>query len=265
MYLYGDHGLMSIHPTAIVHPQAHLDSDVEIGPYAVVEKGVVCSAGVKIGPRAVLCEGLFLDQQVQVHAGAVLAGIPQDLKFKGQQSFLRIGPRTVVREYCTLNRAVEENACTEIGADCLIMAYVHIGHDCVIDRQVVLSNRVQLGGHVQIGACAVVGGCTAIHQFSRIGAYAFVGGTLKVDRDIPLGSKALGNPLSWAGVNHLGLERAGVNGQDLAALEAAYRLLFKSSLPISLAQAKLLQSQNPWASELVKFIDSSKNGIIARK
>lgn len=256
---------MSIHPTAIVHPQAQLESDVEIGPYAVIEKGVYCSAGVRIGPRAVLCEGLFLGEQVQVHAGAVLGAIPQDLKFKGQKSFLRIGARTVVREYCTLNRAVEEGASTEIGDDCLIMAYVHVGHDCFVDRHVVLSNRVQLGGHVQIGASAVVGGCTAIHQFSRIGACAFIGGTLKVDRDVPLGSKALGNPLSWAGINHLGLERSGVEPAAIHDLEAAYRILFKSSKPLHYAAQDLIQSQNPWSKELVQFIHGTKNGILARK
>lgn len=265
MHLHGDYGLMKIHPTAIVHPAAELDPDVEIGPYAIVEKGVQCRAGVKIGPRAVLCEGLFLDHDVEVHAGAVLAGIPQDLKFKGQKSYLRIGAHSVIREYCTLNRAVEEEMATCIGNNTLIMAYVHVGHDCQIGEQVVLANRVQIGGHVQIGKGAVLGGCTAVHQFSKVGDYAFVGGTLKVDRDVPFASKALGDPLCWAGVNKLGLERAGFTLEQILHIEDIYRQIFCQSTPIRKSLESLSLQADPWASVIARCFLDSTHGTISRK
>lgn len=265
MYCHGDHGITLIHPTAIVDPRAQLASDVEIGPYAIVESGVICESGVKIGPRAFLREGLYLSAGVEVHAGAVLAGPPQDLKFRGAPSFLKIGANTIVREYCTLNRAVAEGAVTEIGHNCLIMAYVHLGHDCLIGNHVILSNKVQIGGHVQIGDHSVLGGCTAIHQFSKIGAFCFVGGTLKVDRDVPIGSKALGDPLSWAGLNYVGLRRSGISEKEISELEQMYRLIYKSGISSADAHRTCRDMQIPWFDEYLHMYETSVNGMLARK
>lgn len=217
---------MMIHPTAVVDSAAQIAEGAEVGPYVIIGPDVILGPGVKLGPFVVVTGKTHLHAGVQVHAGAILGGEAQDRKDPGLDSGLEVGPRTVIREYCTVNRGTQ-GGWTRIGEDVLLMAYVHVAHDCQIADRATLANKVQLGGHVQIGSGAVLGGCAAVHQFCRVGAFSYIGGTLKIDRDIPPGIKAFGDPLRFAGINRVGLERAGVDKREVELLEEQYRHLRK--------------------------------------
>jgi len=217
-----------IHPSAHVHPQARVHPSAIIGPWCLID------ADAEIGPRCVLESrvhvygGTLLGAATHVYDGAVVGSDPQDLKYAGEPTRLVIGNGCRVREYCTLNRGTGTGGTTRLGDNVLLMAYCHVAHDCDLGDGTVLANGVQLGGHVRIGPFATIGGNTAVHQFSRVGGYAFVGGTLKIDRDVPPASKALGNPLKWAGLNLHALRKHGFTENRIAALGHAYRLLYRS-------------------------------------
>ncbi len=196
-----------IHPTAIVSNKAEIAPGVEIGPYAIIDDDVEIGENCKIGPRVHVYPNSILGSDVRIYDGAVIGSDPQDLKYSGELSFLRIGKRVRIREYCTVNRGTGEGGVTIVEDDVLLMAYAHVAHDCRVGKGVVLANGVQLGGHVEIGNHSVIGGNTAVHQFCKVGRGCFIGGTLKIDRHIPPWVKALGDPLSFAGLNHVGLER----------------------------------------------------------
>jgi UDP-N-acetylglucosamine acyltransferase len=204
---------IELHPSAHVHPSAQIGDGSTIGPYAQIEAGVAMELGCTLG------QGVLLD------TGVVLGGDPQDLKYRGEATQVRVGSGVRLREYVTVNRGTGVNGETVIGDQSLIMAYSHIAHDCVIGAGTVIANAVQMGGHVRIGAGAVISGMTGIHQFVSIGAGAFIGGGLRVDKDVPPGIKALGNPLRWGGVNVLGWERLGYSRALTPIIEAFYREL----------------------------------------
>ena len=176
---------MTIHPTALVNPGAELAADVEIGPYAIVENDVMVGAGSKIGPFAFLGAGARLGARVQLFNGAVIAGLPQDLKFKGGPSLVEIGDGTIIREYATIHRGTEATGRTTVGSNCFLMAYSHLAHDCVVENKVILANAVNLAGHVHLEEQVSIGGMVPIHQFVRIGQHSFIGGGYRVTKDIP--------------------------------------------------------------------------------
>jgi len=219
---------MAIHPSAVISPEARIDPGAHIGPWCQVDAGVVIEDGVKLESRVHVYPGTILHKDVRVFDGAILGADPQDLKFGGEESWLKVGARTVIREYCTLNRGTKAAGTTKIGEDVLLMAYVHVGHDSAIGDHAVLANGVQLGGHVQIGEYATIGGNSGVQQFARIGAHAFVGGTLKIVRDVPPACRAFGDPLSFAGLNTVGLQRRGFSSERIENLARDYRVLFKS-------------------------------------
>ncbi len=199
---------MSIHPTAIIAADAQIGDDCHIGPYCVVEEGVILGSRAMLGPRVHIVRGTSIGSDARIYDGAIVGSDPQDLKYRGAETKLVIGDRVKIREYCTLNRGTSPEHSTYVGNDVLLMAYSHVAHDCCVDDGVILANGVQLGGHVRLGQRSVIGGNTAVHQFSEVGAFSFVGGTLKIDRHVPPFSKALGDPLRWAGVNTIGIERS---------------------------------------------------------
>lgn len=254
---------MGVHPTAVIDPTATLGDDVVIGPYAVIGPAVQIGRGTRIGPHAVIERDTTIGEDCRIHPGAVLGGDPQDLKYGGESSRLVIGDRTVVRECVTLNRGTAASGLTTIGSDCLLMAYVHVAHDCTIGNHVVLSNAVNMGGHITIGDWAVVGGLTAIHQFVRIGQHAMVGGASAARKDVPPYVKAAGNPTELYGLNSVGLERRGFSDEVRQELRRAYRILFQSRLNLSqaLERARAELQPSPEVDHLLDFIARSQRGV----
>jgi UDP-N-acetylglucosamine acyltransferase len=252
-----------IHPAAVIDDSAQLGADVDIGPFSVIGPNVVIGDGTRIGPHVVIERDTRLGRACRVSPGAVLGGDPQDLKFGGELAPLEVGDRTVIRECVTLNRGTAAHGRTEIGSDCLIMAYTHVAHDCIIGNHVVLANAVQMGGHVEIEDWAIVGGLTAIHQFARIGTHAMVGGDSAVRKDVPPYVKASGHPLRIIGLNAVGLRRRGFTPEAQRALRDAHRLLFQSKLNVSqaLEQIRAQVEQLPEVERLLRFVDASQRGI----
>jgi UDP-N-acetylglucosamine acyltransferase len=226
-----------VHATAIVDESAILGEGVSVGPYAVIGPAVRIGPGTEIGPHVYIQRDTTVGRDCVIHKGAVLGTDPQDLKYGDEPTALVIGDRTVVREFCTLNRGTTASGRTVIGDDCLLMAYVHVAHDCHLGNHVVISNAVNMGGHVTIGDWAGVGGMTPIHQFVRIGAHSFIGGASRVVKDIPPYVKAAGNPIQLYGLNSVGLQRRGYSDEVRRELKRAYRLLFRSELNVSQALA----------------------------
>lgn len=251
------------HPTAIVHPDAHVAESASIGPYSIVGPRVTLGEGVQVGPHVLIERDTMIGDECRLAKGAVLGTDPQDLKYQGEASVLEIGPRTVVREYATLNRGTASSGRTSVGSDCLIMAYVHVAHDCRIGDHVILANAVNMGGHVDIDDWAIVGGVTAIHQFVRIGAHAFVGGGSRVPQDVAPYVTVAGNPCTAYGLNTVGLRRRGFPAETLQALRKAYRTIFQSGMNIGRALDEL-ETEGGGPEEvrhLVAFIRESRRGI----
>ncbi len=256
--------MSSIHHTAIVDAAAELAEGVTVGPYAVIEAGARVGAGTEIGPHVFIGTGTKIGQECRIFQGAILGTVPQDLKFKGEQSELHIGDRTTVREYATLNRGTGENGVTRVGSDCLLMAYVHIAHDCDIGDHVILANAVNLAGHVQIEEWVSIGGMTPVHQFARIGCHAFIGGGYRVPKDIPPYILATGEPLQYAGLNVVGLQRRGFSSETLRLLKRAYRLIYRSGKNVSQALEQIEKDleMTDEVRHVYEFIKNSERGIM---
>jgi UDP-N-acetylglucosamine acyltransferase len=253
----------TVHATAIVHEEAELGRGVTVGPWALIGPRVVVGDRTVIGPRVLIEKDTILGEDCHVSNGAVLGTDPQDLKFKGEHSTLRIGDRTRIREFATVNRGTAASGCTVVGSDCLLMAYTHVAHDCVIGNHVILSNSVNMAGHVSIEDWVIVGGVTPIHQFVRIGAHAFIGGGSRVPQDIPPYCRAAGNPPKLYGLNTVGLERRGLSEETRRALKQAYRLLFKSDVALSKAVDRAEEEVPgvPEVKHLLAFIRASERGV----
>ena len=253
-----------IHSTAIISPEAELGSDVEVGPFAIIGENCVVGDGCVISPRATLERNVTLGANVKVGIGSVLGGLPQDLKFAGEETTVEIGDGTVIREYTTINRGTAQSFKTSVGKNCLLMSYVHLGHDCHVGNHVILSNVVQLAGHVTIEDRAIISGLSAAHQFVRIGRQSFIGGCSRVSKDIPPFLKAVGNPVKLYGLNTVGLQRSGMDEATIRELKRAYRLLFRSDLNVSQAMERVQNELEPLAEvlELVRFLEASERGVV---
>jgi UDP-N-acetylglucosamine acyltransferase len=252
-----------VHETAIIDPRAELGADVIVEPYAVIGPNVVVGNGTRIGSHVLIERDTVIGAGCDIHHGAVLGTPPQDLKYKGESTQLIVGDRTVVREYATLNRGTTARGRTEVGSDCLIMAYAHVAHDCVLGDRVILSNAVNMGGHVEIDEWVIVGGMAAIHQFVRIGAHAFVGGASRVSKDVPPYVRVAGSPLHGYGLNTVGLMRRGFPADVRMELKRAYRLFYHSSLNVSqaLVRARTELQPFPEVQRFLDFIAESQRGI----
>ena len=257
--------MTTIHPTAIVDPRAELASEVTVGPFAIIEANVQIGRNCYIGPRAHVAWGARLAAEVKLHTGAVVATVPQDLKFKNEETTLEIGERTVVREYATLNRGTSDHWKTSIGSDCLIMAYAHVAHDCAIGNHCILANSVNLAGHVVLEDWVSLGGLVPIHQFVHVGQHSFIGGGYRVPKDVPPYILAMGEPLTFGGLNSIGLARRGFSPETLAVLKRAYKLLFKSKLNVTQALGRIRETVEmiPEVRNVVEFVEKSERGIIA--
>ena len=256
---------VTVHETALVDPTAELGSGVQVGPFAIIGPNVVLGANTRIGPRVLVERNTTLGIDCHVANGAVLGTDPQDLKYDGEETFLEVGDRTVIREFASLNRGTAASRRTVVGSDCLLMAYVHIAHDCEIGNHVIISNATNMAGHVCIEDWATVSGLVAIHQYVRIGAHAFVGGGSRIPQDVPPYCRAVGNPApKLFGLNTVGLERRGVSGEVRRRLKMAYRILFQTDLNLTQALARAEEEVDlvPEVRHFLDFIRNSERGII---
>ena len=255
---------MKIHPTAIVHPKAEIDADVEIGPYAVVAENVFIGAGTRIGSHTVIEPHVTIESNCHIFQYASIGAAPQSLKFKGEKSYVKICRGSIVREFVTIHRGTDFGGkVTEIGEECFLMAYTHIAHDCIIGRKVVMANNATLAGHIHIGDYATIGGLSAIHQFARVGEYAFIGGMTAVPKDVPPYVLASGERARLHGLNAVGLKRHGFSKKSVAELKKAYRIIFRIGLTLtqSLERVKAEVEQVPEVVNFIEFIQSSSRGV----
>lgn len=252
-----------IHPTAVISSGADIGEDVSIGPYSVIGENVKIGDGCRIG-SSVLIEGhTYIGRNNHIFHGASIGSIPQDLKYKGAKTFVRIGDNNTIREYVTINSATNEGESTVVGNSNLLMAYVHVAHNCVIGNNCILANAVNLAGHVKIHDYAIIGGIVPVHQFVEIGEYAFIGGGSRIAKDVPPFIKVAGNPARANGMNSVGLMRRGFDIEKRVLLKRAYCILYRSGLNVTQALEKI-ESELPQTDEiklLVNFIRNSKRGI----
>ena len=253
-----------IHPTAIVDPRATLASGVRVGPYSVIGPEVVLGPDVEIGNHVTLESQVVLDASVKVGHGSVLGTPPQDLKFKdGTVSGVRVGAGAVIREHVTIHRATTAGGWTEIGRDCLIMAGSHVAHDCRLDDGVILINGALLAGHCTVGERATVGALVGVAPFTRIGAYAYLGGLGRLTVDLPPFMLAVGQPATVRGVNVIGLRRAGFPPAARRTVQDAHRLLYREGLTPKVALDRIRREipPSPHVAMLIEFIEAARRGI----
>ncbi len=247
-----------IHPTAVIHPGAELHSTVEIGPYAVIGDRVTIGAHTTIGAHVAIEGPTEIGSNNRIFPGAAIGFEPQDLKYKGADSWVKIGNGNRLREYVTINRATDEGEVTALGHNNLLMAYVHVAHNCHLADNIVIANGVALAGHVQIESRVVIGGLLGIHQFVHIGRLAMLGGMSRIDRDVPPYMLVEGNPSRVRSLNSIGLKRAGFSNTDMSLLKKAFRSLYRSDRTFSEALEHLqLLADNEHIQHLQAFLQAS--------
>lgn len=251
-------------PLAYVHPQAKIARNVVIEPFVTINKNVEIGEGTWIGSNVTIMEGARIGKNVRIFPGAVISAIPQDLKFDGEETTAEIGDNTTVREFVTINRGTQSNNKTVVGKNCLLMAYVHIAHDCVIGDNCILANAVNLAGHINIDDYAIVGGLSAVHQFVNIGAHVMISGGSLVRKDVPPFTKAARDPLSFVGINSIGLRRRGYSAEKINEIQDIYRIIFNKNLNVSQAIAYIEAEMpaTPERDEILSFVSGSSRGIM---
>jgi UDP-N-acetylglucosamine acyltransferase len=254
---------MKIHSTAIVDKKAKLAGDIEVGPYAIIGPNTEIRKGAIIGARATIEGYTIIGERTHIFTGAVIGSIPQDLKYKGKKSFLKIGKNNIIREYVTMNPGTEEEASTSVGDGNLFMAYSHVAHDCKIGNGCIIANIGTLAGHVTLEDRVVIGGLAAIHQFTRVGKMAIIGGCSKVVQDIPPFSTCDGNPARVYGLNLVGVRRAGMSQKAQRELKKAFRILFHSGLALknSIKKVKKEIGHVEEVEYLLNFLKNSERGV----
>ena len=253
-----------IHPTAIIDPGAEIHGDVEIGPYVIIQSDTVIGSGTSIGPYTIIEPYTTIEENCRIFQYASIGGAPQDLKFHGEKSYLKIGRGTIIREFVTINRGTENGGrITEVGEENYLMAYAHVAHDCKTGKRVVLANNSTLAGHITIGDNVSVGGLVAIHQFVKIGDFAYIGGKSAVVKDIPPYVIAAGDRASLHGLNNVGLQRNNFSQNTLQQLKKAYRIFFRIGLTVKQAseRVKAEVEQLPEVKQFMDFIVESSRGV----
>jgi UDP-N-acetylglucosamine acyltransferase len=253
--------MMSIHPTAIVSPNARIALDARVGPYVVVEDDVIIGEGCEIASHAVIKQFTTLGRGNRIFEHAVLGGLPQDVKFKNEQSRLVIGDDNLIREYVTIHRASGEGEETRVGSRNFLMIGVHVAHNCLVGDDIIFANEVALAGHITVEDHAFLSNNVGCHQFVRIGRYAMVGGKSKIVQDVLPFFTADGNPAGVRGLNSVGLRRAGFSAEERNALKNAYRLLFRSGLALEEALREMAKLDDSNVEHLINFIRDSKRGF----
>jgi UDP-N-acetylglucosamine acyltransferase len=251
-------------PLAFIHTDSKIARNVVIEPFVTIEKDVEIGSGTWIGSNVTIMEGARIGKNCRIFPGAVISAIPQDLKFEGEKSLTIIGDDCTIRECATINRGTSASGKTIVGNNCLIMAYAHIAHDCVIGDNCVIVNSVALGGHVTIGDYAIIGGLSAIHQFVSVGKHAMVSGGSLVRKDVPPYIKAAREPLSFVGINSIGLRRRGFSADKIKEIQAIFRILFQNNNNNTQALLKIETEINasPERDEIISFVQNSGRGIM---
>ena len=251
-------------PLAYIHPDAKIAPTVVIEPFVTIDKNVVIEEGTWIGPNVTIMEGARIGKNCKIYPGAVIGGIPQDLKFKGEETLAVIGDNTTIRECVTVNRGTSAKGKTVIGSNCLIMAYCHVAHDCLLGNNIIISNSTQLAGEVEVDDFAIISGGCLVHQFTRIGSHVMVQGGSKVGKDVPPYVTAGREPLSYAGINSIGLRRRGFTNEQIRDIQDVYRYIFQSGMnttnAIERIQAELPATKE--RDEIILFVKNSPRGII---
>ncbi|MDR0540905.1 MAG: acyl-ACP--UDP-N-acetylglucosamine O-acyltransferase [Dysgonamonadaceae bacterium] len=253
-----------IHECSNVHPEAIIGQNVTIGAFAVIDKNVRIGDNTYVYPHAVILEGARIGKNCRIFPGAVVSGIPQDLKFQGEETTCEIGDNTTVRECATVNRGTASKGKTIIGNHCLLMAYSHTAHDCILKDHIILGNAAQLAGEVEVDNYAILSGGTLVHQFCRVGKHVMVQGGSKVSKDVPPYIMAGREPLTFSGVNIVGLRRRGFTTEQIAGIQEIYRILYQSGMNNSDA-VKYMETNlpdSPEKQEVIRFITASQRGII---
>jgi len=251
-------------PLAYVHPEANIAENVVIEPFVSIDKDVIIGEGTRIGSSVTIMPGVRIGKNCRIFPGAVIGAAPQDLKFRGEYSTVEIGDNTTIREFVTINRGTVAKGKTVVGSNCLLMAYVHVAHDCIVGNDVILVNNTQLAGEVIIDDFAILGGMTAVHQFVRIGSHVMVSGGSLVRKDIPPFIKAGREPLSYVGINSIGLRRRNFSNEKIREVQEIYRYIYQKGLNISQA-VEIIEAEMPASTErdeVLLFIKDSKRGII---
>ena len=253
-----------IHQLSAVDPRAKIGKNVTIDPFSTISSDVEIGDGTWVGSNVTIMDGARIGKNCKIFPGTVISAIPQDLKFEGEDSLLIIGDNTTIRECVTINRGTKALGYTKVGNNCLIMATAHIAHDCVIGDHVIIVNGCGVAGHVEIGDYAIIGGLSAIHQFSRIGKHVMVSGGSLIRKDIPPYIKVAREPMTYAGINSVGLRRRGMSNEKIIEIQNIYRVIFQMKMNVSqaLAYAEKELASTPERDEILLFIQNSQRGII---
>jgi UDP-N-acetylglucosamine acyltransferase len=258
--------MKNIHPTAIVNPEAKLGDNLSVGAYAIIEGDVEIGSDCVIGPHAVIYSGARIGNRVKISQGASVANLPQDLKFAGEPTLFIIGDDTVVREFAALHRGTLETGKSQVGKNCLLMAYSHIPHDCIVGDNCIIANAVQIGGHSHIEDWVIIGGLAGLHQFSRVGEHSMIAGAAKITQDVPPYILAVNNPAEFGGLNVVGLRRRGFKAEDIQTIKEAYKYLYDKSLNVSQA-VEIIESkfgENIYVRKVLNFLSGTKRGIVGK-
>jgi len=251
-------------PLAYIHPEAKIAPNVVIEPFSTIHKNVTIDEGTWIGSNVTIFEGARIGKNCKIYPGASISAVPQDLKFEGEETIVEIGDNTVIRECVTISKGTNHRGKTSIGKNCLLMAYVHVAHDCMIGNNCILVNAVQLAGHVIVEDYAIIGGASAVHQFVQVGAHAMVSGGSLVRKDVPPYTKAAREPLSYCGINSIGLRRRGYSSEKIQEIQEIYRYIFLKGLnnakALDLIELELPPSKE--RDEILNFVRNSDRGVM---
>lgn len=253
-----------IHSTSIIHPEAIIGQNVTINPFVFIDKNVEIGDNTEIYPNAVILEGARIGKNCRIFPGAVVSGIPQDMKFNGEETLCIIGDNTTVRECVTVNRGTAAREKTVVGNHCLLMAYSHVAHDCILKDHVIIGNSSQLAGEVEIDDYAILSGGVLVHQFSRIGKHVIIQGGSRVGKDIPPYITVGREPITYSGVNIVGLRRRGFTNDQISQIQEIYRNIYQSGMNHSTAikHVETHIADSVEKKEIISFITTSQRGII---
>lgn len=255
-----------IHPHTYIHPNAKLAQNVKVDPFSVIHPNVEIGEGTWIGSNVTIMDGARIGSNCRIFPGAVISAIPQDLKYSGEDTTAEIGDNTTIREFVTVNRGSKAKWTTKVGNNSLLMAYCHVAHDCIIGNNVIMSNNTQLAGHVELGDFAIIGGMCAVHQFVKIGQHVIISGGSLIQKDVPPFIKAGRAPVSYAGINSVGLKRRGFSLDSINSILNIYRVIYNKDLNTTQA-LNYIEEELPATNErdeIVTFIRESGRGIIKR-
>jgi len=254
-----------IHPTAIVSQEAKLGDNVIVGPYAIIEADVEIGDGTSVGPHACIYDGARIGKNVKIFQSASVSNAPQDLKYANEKTYFHIGDNTVVREFATLHRGTVDTGISQIGSNCLIMAYAHVAHDCEIGNNCIIANSVQIAGHVTVQDWVIIGGGSLVHQFGIIGQHAMIQGGLQVANDVPPYVLAASIPMKYSGLNVVGLRRRGFTNEDIQTIKDAYKTLYHSGLNLTEAKNAMVNNfNNKYVDIIIEFLNSTKRSLLKR-